>query len=64
MLLNAQNITLQILGSGGPELSKRASSSYIVWIDGKAKALIDAGGGAFTRFAEADAKIEELKAYS
>jgi ribonuclease BN (tRNA processing enzyme) len=60
LLLNAQNITLQILGSGGPELSKRASSSYIVWIDGKAKALVDAGGGAFTRFAEAGAKIEDL----
>ncbi len=60
LLLNAQNITLQILGSGGPEFSKRASSSYLVWIDGKAKALIDAGGGAFTRFAEAGAKIEDL----
>jgi ribonuclease BN (tRNA processing enzyme) len=60
LLLNAQNITLQILGSGGPELSKRASSSYVVWIDGKAKALVDAGGGAFTRFAEAGAKIEDL----
>lgn len=60
LLLNAQSITLQILGSGGPELSKRASSSYLVWIDGKAKALVDAGGGAFTRFAEADAKLEDL----
>jgi len=60
LFLNAQSITLQILGSGGPEFSKRASSSYIVWIDGKAKALIDAGGGAFTRFAEAEAKLEDL----
>ena len=60
LLLNAESITLQILGSGGPEFSKRASSSYIVWIDGKAKALVDAGGGAFTRFAEAGAKIEDL----
>jgi ribonuclease BN (tRNA processing enzyme) len=59
-LLHSQSIELQILGSGGPELSKRASSSYIVWIDGKAKALIDTGGGAFTRFAEAEAKIEDL----
>ena len=56
----AQEITLQVLGSGGPELSKRASSSYIVWVDGKAKALVDAGGGAFTRFAEAEAKLEDL----
>ncbi|HHS93441.1 MAG TPA: MBL fold metallo-hydrolase [Campylobacterales bacterium] len=58
--LHAQSIELQILGSGGPELSKRASSSYIIWIDGKSKALIDAGGGAFTRFAKAEAKIEDL----
>ena len=60
LFLTAQTITLQILGSGGPEFSKRASSSYIVWVDGKAKALVDAGGGAFTRFAEAEAKIEDL----
>ena len=60
LLLNAQNITLQILGSGGPEFSKRASSSYILWIDGKSKALVDAGGGAFTRFAEAGASIKDL----
>ena len=58
--LYAQTITLQILGSGGPEFSKRASSSYLIWIDGKAKAMIDAGGGAFTRFSEAGAKIEDL----
>jgi len=60
LFIYAQNIELQILGSGGPELSKRASSSYIVWVDGKAKALVDAGGGAFIRFAEAKAKIEDL----
>ena len=39
-LADAQNCTgtgvaLQVLGSGGPELqTKRASSSYLVWIDG------------------------------
>src|SRR5580658_1660035 len=40
-------VELQVLGSGGPELQdKRASSSYVVWRDGKARVLIDAGGGA------------------
>lgn len=35
-------MTLQVLGSGGPELTdKRASSAYLVWIDNKAKILID-----------------------
>lgn len=39
-------IALQVLGSGGPELQdKRASSSYLIWQDGKARVLIDSGGG-------------------
>ena len=34
---NNQKIMLQVLGSGGPEMNdKRASSSYLIWIDGKA----------------------------
>ena len=60
ILIFAENISLQILGSGGPEFSKRASSSYIIWVDGKAKVLVDAGGGAFLRFGESGAKIEDL----
>ena len=60
LFIYAQSITFQILGSGGPEFSKRASSSYLIWIDGKSKIMIDAGGGAFTRFAEAGAAIEDL----
>jgi len=50
MVIFAQSISLQILGSGGPEFSQRASSSYIIWVDGKVKVLVDAGGGAFLRF--------------
>ena len=61
VLIFAQNISLQILGSGGPEFSKRASSSYIIWVDGKAKVLVDTGGGAFLRFSQSGAKIEDLK---
>jgi len=60
LVLFAQSITLQILGSGGPEFSKRASSSYLVWVDGKARIMIDAGGGAFLRFSQSGAKIEDL----
>jgi len=38
LLLAQSNITLQVLGSGGPESGdKRASSGYIIWIDGKRK---------------------------
>ena len=39
---------------------KRASSGYIVWVDGKSRVLIDFGGGASLRFEEAGAKIEDL----
>lgn len=52
---------LQVLGSGGPELhAGRASTAYIVWIDGRARLLIDAGGGSFLRFGEAGAAVDEL----
>jgi len=60
-ILYAQSLSLQILGSGGPEFSQRASSSYIIWIDNKAKVLVDAGGGAFLRFSQSGAKIEDLE---
>ena len=61
MLFAKHNIALQVLGSGGPEMGdKRASSAYVVWIDGKSKILIDFGGGASLRFEEVNAKIPEL----
>ena len=61
-LLHAEhNVSLQVLGSGGPEIGdRRASSSYIVWIDSKSRVLIDFGGGASLRFEEAGAKIDDL----
>jgi ribonuclease BN (tRNA processing enzyme) len=57
----AEGVALQILGSGGPIADdSRASSGYIVWIDGKSRVLIDAGGGTFLRFGEAGATFEAL----
>jgi ribonuclease BN (tRNA processing enzyme) len=54
-------VAVQVLGSGGPELqTKRASSSYLVWIDGKARVLVDAGGGSALRFGESDAQMADL----
>jgi ribonuclease BN (tRNA processing enzyme) len=50
-----------VLGSGGPELQdKRASSSYLVWQDGRARALVDAGGGSALRFGESGAQMSQL----
>lgn len=57
----ASAVTLQVLGSGGPESGdKRASTAYLIWIDGKSRILIDFGGGASLRFEEAGAKIKDL----
>jgi ribonuclease BN (tRNA processing enzyme) len=53
---------LEVLGSGGPEATSRASSSYLIWVDNKAKVLIDFRGGAFLRYGESKAKVEDLEA--
>lgn len=57
----SDGVAVQVLGSGGPEFGdKRASSSYVVWENGRARALIDFGPGASVRFEESGAKIEDL----
>jgi ribonuclease BN (tRNA processing enzyme) len=57
-----KSLTLQVLGSGGPEIYKRrASTSYILWIEGRARALIDAGAGSLTRFGRAGAEFPDLQ---
>ena len=54
-------VALQVLGSGGPfPRDGRASSSYLVWLGGRARVMIDAGGGAFVRFGESGARVEDL----
>lgn len=56
-----EGVAVQVLGSGGPELQhERASSSYLVWQDGQARALLDAGGGSALRFGESGAKMSQL----
>ena len=56
-------VELQILGSGGPELDDgRASSSYLVWLDGKARALVDLGPGSSVNFGQAGARLEDISA--
>lgn len=53
---------VEVLGSGGPLADDdRASAGYLVWIDGEARLMIDAGGGTFLRFAEARAKVASLE---
>jgi ribonuclease BN (tRNA processing enzyme) len=54
-------VAVQILGSGGPRINpERASSSYLLWIDGKARMLVDMGGGAYLRFGQSRANLSDL----
>ncbi|RKZ94843.1 MAG: MBL fold metallo-hydrolase [Gammaproteobacteria bacterium] len=56
-------VQLQVLGSGGPELGdQRASSSYLIWMNGKALVLIDAGAGSSLNFEKSGAKFEDVEA--
>ena len=60
LLLLSSDVKLQILGSGGPELDERASASYLIWVDGKARVLVDFGGGAFLRLGQSKANISDI----
>lgn len=53
-------VAVQVLGSGGPFPSSRASSGYIVWVKERSVVLVDAGGGVFLRFGEAGARVDQL----
>jgi ribonuclease BN (tRNA processing enzyme) len=56
-------VSVQVLGSGGPVADDgRASSAYLVWVDGRARVLVDIGGGAMLRFAQAGADFRDLDA--
>lgn len=54
-------VRLQVLGSGGPEITdQRASSAYLVYINGKARILVDMGGGSMLRFEQSGARLNDL----
>ncbi len=54
-------MTVQILGSGGPVVNpERASAGYLLWVDGRARMLLDAGGGTYLRFGQSRAKLSDL----
>ncbi|HED34603.1 MAG TPA: MBL fold metallo-hydrolase [Gammaproteobacteria bacterium] len=63
MQSHCENISLQVLGSGGPEINDGlASASFLLWIDGKARVMVDAGGGSSLNFEKARADFNDLKA--
>ena len=58
---SSADLAVQVLGSGGPFLgSSRASSGYLVWRNGRAVVMIDAGGGTYVRYGETPARFDDL----
>ena len=57
-------LAVQVLGSGGPESQdKRASTSYLVWENGSARVILDAGGGSALRFGESGAQMSTVDVF-
>ena len=56
-----EGVILQILGSGGPAAGdRRASTGYLVWLNGSPLVMIDAGGGTYLRLQQAGAHIRDI----
>jgi ribonuclease BN (tRNA processing enzyme) len=56
----AGSLELLVLGSGGPGAEGRASSSYVLLVDGTPRILVDSGPGSFARLGEAHIELEAL----
>lgn len=57
-------LAVQVLGSGGPEMQdKRASTSYLIWEHGRARVVVDAGGGSALRFSESGAQMSQVDVF-
>jgi ribonuclease BN (tRNA processing enzyme) len=60
---SSERLQLQILGSGAGELGEgRAAPSAILWVDGKARLLVDVGPGAAMRLMRSGANLADLDA--
>lgn len=56
-------VILQMLGTRGPELwDQQASSSYLLWLNSRARLIIDAGAGSLQNFEASHAKYKDLSA--
>jgi len=57
------DLSVMVLGSGGPIATSagRASASYLIFVGGEPKILMDAGGGAFQRLAASGTDIKDLE---
>jgi len=58
----SDQVKLQVLGSGGPELDDgRYSSGYLIWYKNKAQVLIDAGAGSSVGYGQSGAQFKDLQ---
>jgi ribonuclease BN (tRNA processing enzyme) len=53
-------LDLIVLGSGGPDAVGRASTCFVLSLDGTPRILVDAGSGAFARLGEASVPLDHL----
>ncbi len=63
----SSRVKLQMLGTRGPELmDAQASTGYLIWLDDKARVIVDTGPGSVQRFkqSKADFKDVELMLFS
>ncbi len=59
----SQRVKLQMLGVRGPELlDDQASTSYLIWLDDKARLLIDTGPGSLQNFKRSGADFRDIRA--
>ncbi len=60
---NEEGVRLEVLGSGELALDTvRATGSYLVWIDNKARLLINAGAGTYLKYKQSGAEFKDLQA--
>lgn len=59
---DSDRVSLQMLGSRGPELfDENASTGYLIWLDDKARIIIDTGPGTVQRFEKSGAGFEDVE---
>ena len=57
----SQRVKLQILGTRGPEfLDAQASTGYLIWLDNKARVIVDTGPGTLQRFKQSGADFADV----
>lgn len=61
-LCGTEGVWVQVLGSGDGTLHGRGAASYLVWLDDRARLLVDPGPGSSVRFGEAKADFDDLDA--